>query len=96
MASNSVVCDICTLMFFAFFCDGAYDRRFASVYSAVNEYKDQRRFTTRVPPAAASPSIVGAIKSRRMRWTGHVARVREINAYKVWSEKLKEETIRKT
>jgi hypothetical protein len=31
-----------------------------------------------------SPIIVGVIKSRRLRWTGHIARMGEIrNAYKI-------------
>jgi hypothetical protein len=32
----------------------------------------------------SSPSIIRMIKSRRMRWTGHVARMREKrNAYRI-------------
>jgi hypothetical protein len=32
----------------------------------------------------ASPNIVRVIKSRKMRWMGHVARMREmINTYKI-------------
>jgi hypothetical protein len=29
------------------------------------------------PPIYSSPSIIRSIKSRRMRWAGHVARMRE-------------------
>jgi len=39
----------------------------------------------------SSPHIHRMIKSRSMRWVGHVVRVGEIrNAYKFWSENLKE------
>jgi hypothetical protein len=31
----------------------------------------------------SSPSIIRVIKSRRMRWAGHVARIREKNAYRI-------------
>jgi hypothetical protein len=31
----------------------------------------------------SSPFIVRVIKSRRMRWVGHVARMREINVYSI-------------
>jgi hypothetical protein len=44
----------------------------------------------------ASPNTIWVTKSRRMRWTGHVARMGEIrNAYKVLVVKL-EKTTRKT
>jgi hypothetical protein len=33
----------------------------------------------------SSPNITGMIKSRRMRWAGHVARMGEKrNAYRIW------------
>jgi hypothetical protein len=32
----------------------------------------------------SSPSIIRMIKSRRMRWVGHVARMRKANAYRMW------------
>jgi hypothetical protein len=36
----------------------------------------------------SSPSIIRMIKSRRMRWAGHVARMREKrNAYRILVEK---------
>jgi hypothetical protein len=31
----------------------------------------------------SSPNIIRMIKSRRMRWTGHVARMGETNAYRI-------------
>jgi hypothetical protein len=31
----------------------------------------------------ASPNIIRVIKSRRMRWEGHVECIQEINVYKV-------------
>jgi hypothetical protein len=37
----------------------------------------------------SSPSIIGIIKSRRMRWAGHVARMVTRNAYRISVEKLK-------
>jgi hypothetical protein len=38
-----------------------------------------------------SPDIIRQIKSRRMRWAGHVARMGEgRNVYRVWWESLKE------
>jgi hypothetical protein len=38
-----------------------------------------------------SYTIVGVIKSRRMRWAGHVARLEERrNVYRVWWGKLRE------
>jgi hypothetical protein len=38
----------------------------------------------------SSPSLIRIIKSRRMRWTGHVARMREKrNAYRLLVGKLK-------
>jgi hypothetical protein len=38
----------------------------------------------------ASPHIFRIIKSRRMRWAGHIALMGEAkNAYKFWSENLK-------
>jgi hypothetical protein len=42
----------------------------------------------------SSPSIVTAIKARRMRWAGHVARMGVRGAF--WLGGLKEETTRKT
>jgi hypothetical protein len=37
----------------------------------------------------ASPNIIKGIKSRRMRWTGHVAHMGEMrNASKIWSTNL--------
>jgi hypothetical protein len=37
-----------------------------------------------------SRHVIRVLKSRRMRWVGHVARIGEmINAYKFWSENLK-------
>jgi hypothetical protein len=39
----------------------------------------------------SSPNIVWLIKSRRMRWTGHVARIEERRGYTgFWWENLKE------
>jgi hypothetical protein len=39
----------------------------------------------------SSPGIIRQIKSRRMRWAGHVARMgEERKLYKVWWESLKE------
>jgi hypothetical protein len=35
----------------------------------------------------ASPNIIRVIKSRRMRWVGHVARIGEINAYNILDSK---------
>jgi hypothetical protein len=34
-----------------------------------------------------SPSVIRIIKSRRMRWTGHVARKREKDAYRILAGK---------
>jgi hypothetical protein len=35
----------------------------------------------------ASPKIIRVIKSRRMRWAGHVARMGDMtNAFKIWLE----------
>jgi hypothetical protein len=34
-----------------------------------------------------SPSIIRIIKSRRMRWAGHVARMGKRNAYRILEEK---------
>jgi hypothetical protein len=37
----------------------------------------------------SSPNIIGIIKSRRMRWVGHIARMGEKrNAYRLWVGKL--------
>jgi hypothetical protein len=46
----------------------------------------------------SSPSIIKIIKSRRMRWTGHVARMGEkMNAYRLINGKARgKETTRKT
>jgi hypothetical protein len=46
----------------------------------------------------SSPSIIGIIKSIRMRWAGHVARMREKrNAYRLLVGKVRgKETTRKT
>jgi hypothetical protein len=46
----------------------------------------------------SSPNIIKMIKSRRIRWTGHVAGMTEsTNAYRILVEKLeKKETTRKT
>jgi hypothetical protein len=38
----------------------------------------------------SSPSIIKMIKSRRMRWTGHVARMGEKNAYETCWESQQE------
>jgi hypothetical protein len=39
----------------------------------------------------SSPSIISIIKSRRMRWTGHVARMGEKrNVYRLWWGSQKE------
>jgi hypothetical protein len=39
----------------------------------------------------SSPDIIGQIKSRRMRWAGHVARMGEgRKVYRVWRESPKE------
>jgi hypothetical protein len=35
-----------------------------------------------------SPSIIRIIKSRRMRWAGHVARMEKRNAYRILEGKL--------
>jgi len=38
----------------------------------------------------ASPNIIRVVKSRRMKWEGHVARMDEIrNAYSIWLENRK-------
>jgi hypothetical protein len=38
-----------------------------------------------------SPNIIGMIKSRRMRWDGHVARMGKMrNEYKFWLGTMKE------
>jgi hypothetical protein len=40
----------------------------------------------------SSPDIIRQIKSRRMRWAGHVAHIGEgRNMYRIWQESLKEE-----
>jgi hypothetical protein len=45
----------------------------------------------------SSPNIIRTIKSRRMRWTGHVARMGEKrNAYDIGGEARRKETTRKT
>jgi hypothetical protein len=47
----------------------------------------------------SSPRLIKLIKSRRMRWAGHVARMRrKMNAYRILVGKpqRKKETIRKT
>jgi hypothetical protein len=45
----------------------------------------------------SSPNINRMIKSRRMRWAGHVARMRETNVYRILVEKARrKETTRKT
>jgi hypothetical protein len=45
----------------------------------------------------SSPSIIRIMKSRRMRWAGHVARMWEKrNAYRLLVGKLRERTTRKT
>jgi hypothetical protein len=38
----------------------------------------------------SSPSIIGAIKSRKMRWTGHVARMWEWRGAGFWWGDLRE------
>jgi hypothetical protein len=41
----------------------------------------------------ASPNIIRVIKSRRMRWAGHVARMREMrNAYNILVGKRERKT----
>jgi hypothetical protein len=37
-----------------------------------------------------SPNIIKMIRSRRVRWTGHVARMGEKNTYRFWWESQKE------
>jgi hypothetical protein len=45
----------------------------------------------------SSPNIIRMIKSRRMRWTGHVARMRLRRMHiGYWWENQKEKTARKT
>jgi hypothetical protein len=45
----------------------------------------------------SSPSIIRIIKSRRMRWVGHVARmVKKRNAYRLLVGKPERKTTRKT
>jgi hypothetical protein len=45
----------------------------------------------------SSPSIIRLIKSRRMRWTGHVARREKRNAYRLLMGKARgKESTRKT
>jgi hypothetical protein len=39
----------------------------------------QRRFHS----LYRSPNIVGVIKSRRLRWTGHLGRIEEDSAFKI-------------
>jgi hypothetical protein len=44
----------------------------------------------------SSPSIIRIIKSRRMRWAGHVARMGKRNAYRLLVGKPEGKTTRKT
>jgi hypothetical protein len=45
----------------------------------------------------SSPRIIRIIKSRRMRWAGHVARMGvKTNVYRYWWESQRERTTRKT
>jgi hypothetical protein len=45
----------------------------------------------------SSPDIIRQVKSRRMRWAGHVARMgEEIKCTRFWRESSKKDTIRKT
>jgi hypothetical protein len=45
----------------------------------------------------SSPVIIRMIKSRRMKWAGHVARMgTKRNAYIIWWESRRKETTRKT
>jgi hypothetical protein len=44
-----------------------------------------------------SPSIIRIIKSRRMRWAGHVVRMEKRNAYRILVEKPeRKEPLKKT
>jgi hypothetical protein len=46
--------------------------------------------------SSSSPNLIRMIKSRRMRWAGHIAwMARNRNAYRLFAEKP-DETIRKT
>jgi hypothetical protein len=43
------------------------------------------------------PSIIRIVKSRRMRWVGHIARIEEKrNAYNLLRKARRKETTRKT
>jgi len=45
----------------------------------------------------ASPNIISVIKSRRVSWTGHVARMEEMrNVYRILGGKPEEKGTRKT
>jgi hypothetical protein len=45
----------------------------------------------------SSPNIISMIKSRRMRWAWHVARIQEKrNAYRILVKKPEEATTRRT
>jgi hypothetical protein len=41
-------------------------------------------------------NLLLVIKSRRMRWAGHVVRMCKISVYRIWLKSLKEETTQKT
>jgi hypothetical protein len=42
------------------------------------------------------PSIIRMIKSKRMRWAGHVAQIEKGNSYGLWVGKPEGQTTRKT
>jgi PAS domain-containing protein len=51
-----------------------------------------RKLHTELHNLYSSPSIIRMIKSRRMRWAGHVARMEKRNAYRLLVGKPEETT----
>jgi hypothetical protein len=52
--------------------------------------EDRRRLhNERFRNLHASPNIIRVMKSRRMRWTGHVALMEHVKDTKFWLKKLK-------
>jgi hypothetical protein len=59
--------------------------------------EDWRRLHNEFHNLYAPPYIIRMTKSRRMRWTGHVARTGEMrNAYKIFVGKPEGKSTRKT
>jgi hypothetical protein len=57
----------------------------------------RRLYNGELNDLCSSPDIVRVIKSRRMRWAGHVAHMGErIDAYRVWWGNLRERITWKT